>query len=108
MVGALHDSWFMEWTLAELESLGPDRPDAAVAFLDAQLADDGVTGRPRSALEGIRADILSFERLRAAIEAREAGRAAEADAMLAELVSDPNVSERVRREAERFVAEENR
>jgi hypothetical protein len=111
MVGLLHDSWFMEWTFAELESFGPDRPDAAVAFLDAQLANDAIAGRARTALEGIRADMVGFERLRTAIEARRAGRIAEADAIIAELTNDPNISGPLRREIERQAAaggEENR
>jgi hypothetical protein len=111
MAGVLHDSWFMEWTFAELESFGPDRPDAAVAFLDAQLASDAIAGRARTALEGIRADMVGFERLRTAIEARQAGRIAEADAILAELTNDPSISGPLRREIERQAAdggEENR
>jgi Flp pilus assembly protein TadD len=111
MVGALHDSWFMEWTFAELETFGPERPDAAVAFLDAQLAKDAITGRTRTALEGLRADMVGFERLRVAIEARRAGRSAEADAILAELMNDPNIKGPLRREIERMAAdggEENR
>jgi Flp pilus assembly protein TadD len=111
MVGALHDSWFMEWTFAELETFGPEHPDDAVAFLDAQLANDAIAGRVRTALEGLRADMVGFARLRTAIEARLDGRGAEADAILAELTNDPNISARLRREVERMAAtrgEENR
>jgi Flp pilus assembly protein TadD len=102
MVRSLHDSWFMQWTLAEVEALGPDRSSDALAFLDAQLANDAITGRPRTTLERIRADILGIDRLHTAIEARQAGRTAEANAILAEIASDTNVSERLRREAERM------
>jgi tetratricopeptide (TPR) repeat protein len=105
MAGALHDSWFMEWTFAELGALGPDRPDEAVAFLDAQLANDAVTDRMRTTLEEMRADMIGFQRLRTAIEARQEGRVAEADAILAELTNDPNISARLRREVERMAAE---
>jgi hypothetical protein len=101
----------MEWTFAELETFGPERPDAAVAFLDGQLANDAITGRTRTALEGLRADMVGFERLRIAIEARRAGRNAEADAILAELMNDPNIKGPLRREIERMAAdggEENR
>jgi hypothetical protein len=65
----------------------------------------------RAALEGIRADMVGFQRLRTAMEARLDGRAAEADAILAELTNDPNISARLRREVERMAAdggEENR
>jgi hypothetical protein len=111
MVGTLHDSWFMEWTFAELETFGPERPDEAIAFLDAQLASDAIAGRARTTLEGLRADMVGFARLRMAIEARLDGRSAEADAILAELTNDPNISARLRREVERMAAaggEENR
>ena len=111
MVGALHDSWFMEWTFAELETFGPERPNDAITFLDSQLANDAITDRMRAALEGIRADMVGFQRLRTAMEARLDGRAAEADAILAELTNDPNISARLRREVERMAAdggEENR
>jgi hypothetical protein len=102
MVGGLHDSWFMEWTFAELQALGPDRPTDALAFLDAQLANDAIAGRLRSTLERVRADTLGFERLRTAVQARRLGRIVQADSILSELASDPNVSEGLRREAQRL------
>jgi uncharacterized protein (UPF0147 family) len=55
--------------------------------------------------------MVGFARLRMAIEARLDGRSAEADAILAELTNDPNISARLRREVERMAAaggEENR
>jgi hypothetical protein len=105
MVGALHDAWFMQWTFAELETFGPERPNEAIAFLDGQLANDAITDRMRTALEGIRADMVGFQRLRTAMEARLDGRSGEADAILAELTNDPNISPRLRGEVERMAAE---
>jgi hypothetical protein len=49
--------------------------------------------------------MVGFQRLRTAMEARLDGRSGEADAILAELTNDPNISPRLRGEVERMAAE---
>jgi hypothetical protein len=104
MVTGLHDVWLLEWVSGQLNVLAPaERFDEAHALLDAQLADEALTGRPRTAIASMKADLTGYQRLQAAVAAGREGKGDEARAALTTLANDPNVSERTRRDAQRIL-----
>jgi hypothetical protein len=104
MASGLHDRWLLEWVSEQLQELAPaERFDEALALLDAQLADEALTGRPRTAIASMRAELTGYQRIQAALAAGNDGRVDEARKALAALAADPEVSERTRREAQRLL-----
>ncbi len=104
MITGLHDAWLLEWVSSQLNVLAPAaRFDEAHALLDAQLADEALTGRPRTTIAAMKADLAGYQRIQAALAAGRDGRGDEARAALATVASDADVSERTRRDAQRLL-----
>jgi hypothetical protein len=103
-IDGVHDYWLMDWLRGELERLTADERFAdAHALLGAQLADQTLTDRPRSAIEALDAELTGFEQAHDAYLALRAGRRDEARAILERIVNDSTTTARVRRNAERWL-----
>ena len=104
MTRGVHDQWLVEWVSDRLGVLAPaERFDEAHALLDAQLADESLTGRPRTAIASMKAELTGYQRIQAALAAGRDGNIDEARTALTTLTNDPDVSERTRREARRLL-----
>jgi hypothetical protein len=100
----LHDNWLLESVSDRLDTLVPaERYDEAHALLDAQLADESLKGRPRAAISSMKAELTGYQRIQAAVAAGNDGKPDEAKALLTKIASDPDASERTRREAQRLL-----
>jgi hypothetical protein len=103
-VSALRANWFGEWFVTELSTLTQQGDFArSRAMVARHLADETIKGPLRTMLEAVQADLPGLERLHAATEAGRAGKDEEAAAILTQLVNDPGIGERARREAERLL-----
>ncbi len=98
---ALRTEWIGRWYAEHVAQFAGDgKFPEAKQFVDEQLADETVTGRLHSVLELIQGDLPHLERIYAADEAIRKGRVAEGRSALTAITTS-DVSDRVRREAER-------
>jgi hypothetical protein len=101
---SLHDNWLLQWMSDQLGTLVPaERYDEAHALLDAQLADESLKGRPRTAIASMKAELTGHQRIQTALAVGRDGDADEAKNLLTTLANDPDATERTRRDAQRIL-----